>query len=110
MRTDAYVRNVFTGDYWNFVEVSEGTTVTNKYSLVRTIQFRMGANAGERTKIYSRFPLRLGSRIRDVYDSNSNPVMTQFFWQVSSINPIFDVFGKVVSYEHTTIKFPISEF
>ncbi len=110
MRTNAIRRNRYSADYWNFIDKTVGDELVTEYFFVKNIRFIMGSNPGERTKIYSQYPLRVGSRIRGIVDAAGNDVAKEYFFQVATINPVFNAFGQIDNYECSTVKAPLDQF
>lgn len=99
VKTDAFKRNRFSGDYYNYVTENVGDEQVSVHTFTKNIKFTMGANSGERVKFYSIFPLRVGARILNIRDNRNMLILPNQYFQITSITPIFDIFGKTISYE-----------
>lgn len=105
MKTFAIHKSKYSGEYWNFKEVDYGKTTDFEWFFSKNIRFILGNSAySERINFYSESLLRVGSQIKNIFDSKNNQVQPGTFWSITSIEPMLDSFNQINGYKYKAIR------
>lgn len=108
MRYNTFMRDLFTGEYWDYTSAQNptGGQMEHTYFKSKDIKFSIISAEKGTLYLYASEQLRPNSQIRNLRDPSGQMVFTNALTgtpQVAYIGisePVFDAFGTMIGYRH----------
>lgn len=98
MKPHGFLKYKYSGEYYKFVVIENGTDIEIEYYASGTVSFRLDIDDNQRLTLKTEEPLPIGSLIANIRDSSNNLVLDDMVWQTQTLSPILDVFNNIVFY------------
>ena len=98
MKPLTIARHKFSGDLYKSVRNQLGTESEVQYFYAKKIKITAGLDQNNKMTIRADEPLAIGFLISSIRDSNNNLILSDTIWQISSLQPVINVFNTIDSY------------
>jgi hypothetical protein len=109
MRPNAFQRYKYSGEYYKFVLIENGTEVDVEFYFSKNILLVADLDDNQRLTLKFKEPIPVGSLIANIKDSNNELILDDTVWQTQSLTPVFNVFNSVDYYRSRAIPFQEDE-
>jgi len=105
MKPTAYKRNKFSAELYKSVRKTTGTTSSLSYYFVGNVAITAGLDTANRLTISCDQPIKIGSLLANIKDSNNNLILDDTIWQITTLQPILNAFNSLDYYIMKAVKY-----